>query len=196
MQRYLDKLVGDTRSGKQIKLPLWAKVWPSCIILGCALANFPFSDGCRIMELGAGSAVNGLVLAKRGFGLTCTDVDPDALLFSKINVLKNGLAESIEILRSDFTCDNLGRSFEYIIGCEILYDEIGFASLVDYLDEHLSEDSTAEIIIAIDRKRQVRKFFEFADQRFNVMKSSVKYREEKTGDENVINLFRLKRKSN
>jgi len=195
MQQYIDKLMDKTRSGKKISLPLWAKVWPSSLILGYTLTKFPLTKGSKILEVGAGSAVNGLVLAKRGFDVTITDIDPDALLFSKINALKNNLADSIAISRTDFTSDSLDCCFKYIVGCEVLYDEIGFASLADFLADHLAEEDSAEIILAIDQKRQARKFFELANEQFAMMKSSAKYTDKETGDENIINLFRLKRKN-
>ena len=195
MQQYINKLMDKTRAGKKISLPLWAKVWPSSLMLGYTLTKFPIKKGSKILEVGAGSAVNGLVLAKRGFDVTITDVDADALLFSKINALKNDLGDSVTIVRSDFTRDSLGCCFEYIVGCEVLYDEMGFELLVDFLVDHLAEGDSAEVILAIDQKRQARRFFELANDRFAMMKSSARYREEKTGDENVINLFRLKRKN-
>lgn len=194
MQQYIDKLMNKTRAGQKITLPLWAKVWPSSLILGYSLTKFPFNDDNKILEVGAGSAVNGLVLAKRGFDVTVTDIDPDALLFSKINALKNDLGDTVTIARSDFTCDNLNCKFDYIIGCEVLYDESGFEPLVRFLDVHLSKDSSAEIILAIDQKRQARSFFERASDKFSMMKSSAKYKEKETGVDNTINLFRLKRK--
>jgi predicted nicotinamide N-methyase len=195
MQQYIDKLMDKTRAGQKISLPLWAKVWPSSLILSCTLTKFSIGMGSKILELGAGSSINGLVLAKRGFDVTITDIDADALLFSKINALKNGLGDSVSIVRTDFADECLGQYFEYIVGCEVLYDETGFESLVNFLGESLAEKDSAEIIFAIDQKRQARRFFELAGDRFSMMKSSVKYKEKTTGDENIINLFRLKRKS-
>lgn len=194
MQLYLDKLMDKTRAGKTISLPLWAKVWPSCLILGYTLTKFPFSDDCKILEVGAGGAVNSLVLAKRGYKVTITDIDPDALLFSKINALKNGLADNVAIRRLDFTCDTAECDYDYIVGCEVLYDATGFEPLVDFLVEALSNKKSAEIILAVDQKRQARKFFELAGEHYAMMKSTAKYTEEETGEENFINLFRLKRK--
>lgn len=194
MQQYIDKLMDKTRAGKKIRLPLWAKVWPSSLILGYTLTQFPFSDGCKILEVGAGSAVNSLVLAERGIDITITDTDQDALLFSKINALKNGLADSVKILPTDFSKESLDASYDYIVGCELLYDETGFDALADYLVEALADQDSAEVLLAIDQKRQARSFFELADKRFAMMKSSARYTDEETGDENVINLFRLKRK--
>ncbi|AMK11606.1 class I SAM-dependent methyltransferase [Pseudodesulfovibrio indicus] len=194
MQKYLDKLVDRTRSGKKISLPLWAKVWPSCLILGYTLTRFPFTPGCSVLEVGAGCAVNGMVMARLGLDVTVTDVDPHALLFSRINVLKNGLDGKMAVRRADFTRDNLDSRFDYIIGCEVLYEEAVYEPLVDFLDAHLAQTPTAEILMAMDKKRLGRKFFDKAGDSYAMMKSVANYKDKETGEENVINLFRMKRK--
>ena len=111
MPKYLDKLVDKTRAGKKITLPLWAKVWPSCLILGYTLTRFPFTGGGPILEIGAGCAVNGLLLAKLGHSVIITDIEPYALLFCKINALKNGLDDLVELRSADFTTDDMGERF-------------------------------------------------------------------------------------
>jgi 2-polyprenyl-3-methyl-5-hydroxy-6-metoxy-1,4-benzoquinol methylase len=194
MQRYIDTLVNKTRAGKTISLPLWAKVWPSCLILGYMLTRFPFPEGCRILEVGAGGAVNGLVLAKRGLPVTVSDIDPDALLFSRINVLKNGLGEFATVTRLDFTRDRDQTPFDCIVGCEVLYDEMTYEPMARFLDEQLAMDAAAEVFLALDEKRQARKFFTLAAEKFSMAKTSSKYNDQGSGEERTVNLFRLKRK--
>ncbi|WP_207259616.1 methyltransferase [Desulfovibrio sp. Huiquan2017] len=195
MPKYLDKLVDKSRAGKKIVLPLWAKVWPSCLVLGYTLTRFPFAPGCSILEVGAGCAVNGMVMAKLGHHVTVSDVEPYALLFSRINVLRNGLDGLVDIRRVDFTTDSLGRRFDYIIGCEVLYEEAVYEPLADFLDAQLAEAPTAEVLMAMDKKRQGRKFFDKAAGLFAMMKSEANYKDNETGEENVVNLFRMKRKA-
>ena len=194
MPKYLDKLIDKTRAGKTITLPLWAKVWPSCLILGYTLTRFPFVEGGSILEVGAGSAVNGLLLARLGHSVTITDIEPFALLFSRINALKNGLEDKVLLRRADFTVDDMGQRFDYIIGCEVLYDEPSYEPLADFIDAHLAEVPHAEVLLAMDRKRQGRKFFDKAAGVFAMMKSDANYRDKESGEENVVNLYRMKRK--
>ena len=194
MQRYIDQLVNKTRSGKTVTLPLWAKIWPSCIILGYMLTRFPFAEGSRILEVGAGGALNGMVLARRGLPVIITDIDPDALLFSRINVLKNGLEEFATVRRMDFTKDRDENRFDCIVGCEVLYAEAAYEPMVCFLDEQLAEDAGAEAFLALDAKRQARKFFTLASEKFSMAKTSSKYNDQGSGEERMVNLFRLKRK--
>lgn len=194
MQQYLDKLIDKTRAGKKITLPLWAKIWPSSLILGYTLTKFPFPDDCSILEVGAGGAVNSLVLAKLGHQVSVSDVDSFALLFSKINALKNGVDDKLTLHCVDFTTDAVERRFDYIIGCEVLYAEAAFEPLLKFLSNHLSDNSAAEIVLAMDQKRQGREFFDMASEQYSMMKSAAKYKDRETGEENVVNLFRMKRK--
>jgi len=194
MQKYLDKLMDKTRGGKKITLPLWAKVWPSTLILGYTLTRFPFGENCAILEVGAGCAVNGMILAGRGCNVTVSDLDPYALLFGKINALKNGLDDKINIRRADFTRDTLGERYDYIIGCEVLYEEVVYEPLVDFLDAHLAQTPAAEIILAMDMKRQGRKFFEKAQENYAMMKTDANYKDKETGEEEIVSLYRMKRK--
>lgn len=194
MPKYLDKLVDKTRAGKKIRLPLWAKVWPSTLILGYTLTRFPFADGAAVLEVGAGCAINGMVLAQRGLDVTISDIDPFALLFGKINALKNGLDDKMVIRQADFTADKLDKKYEYIIGCEVLYEEAVYEPLADFLEEHLSDAPHAEILLAMATKRQGRQFFDKASQTFAMMKSDVKCNDKETGNEDAVSLYRMKRK--
>jgi len=193
MQGYIDKLMDQTRSGKKVVLPLWAKVWPSSIVMGVSLGRFPFADGSHILEIGAGGSLNGLALAMRGFDVTITDTDQDALLFSRINALKNGLEDSVTVRKTDLS-DGLGMRFDYIIGCEMLYDEAQFEQLVGFVQENLAEAPTAEVLLALDLKREARGFFVKANESFNMMKTTAGFSDKETGDDKTVNLFRLRRK--
>lgn len=195
MPKYLDKLIDRNRGGKTITLPLWAKVWPSCLVLGYTLTRFPFAEGASFLEVGAGCAVNGLLLASLGHEVVITDIEPFALLFSKINALKNGLDDRVALRRADFTTDDMGRRFDYIIGCEVLYHEDSYEPLADFIDGHLSDAGHAEVLLALDCKRQGRRFFDKAGQTFAMMKSDANYKDKETGEGNVINMYRMKRKA-
>lgn len=195
MQQYIETLVNKTRAGKSVSLPLWAKVWPSCLVLGYMLSRYPFTDGCRILEIGAGGAVNGMVLASRGLAVTISDIDQDALLFSRINVLKNGLEEFAAVTRMDFTRNDDEVRFDCIVGCEILYDEAAYDPLIGFLNSHLAQGDSAEVFLALDEKRQTSKFFAQAAEHFSMARTCSKYKEKDTGEERAVNLFRLKRKS-
>ena len=193
MQQYLDKLMDKTRSGKTVTLPLWAKIWQSGLVLGTSLAGLALAEGSRVLEIGAGTAFNGLALARRGFDVTIVDKDPDALLFSRINqALKNGL-DQVAVRRSDFT-DDLGETFDCVIACEMLYDERTFDALAGFLDRHVAQGPESDVFLTVDLKRAARNFFIESDGNFKIMRSQARYKDRESGEQREINLFRFKRK--
>lgn len=194
MPRYLDRLVGKTRPGESVELPLWAKIWPSCLMLGMFLTRCPIEEGARVIELGAGVGVAGLVAAKKGVAVTVTDIEPDALLFSKIGALKNDVADLVDVVHCDFTKDELGQRYDMIVGCEILYQDHVYEPLHEFLEAHLSTASTAEIVIALDGVRKGKGFFQRAEGRYAMMRQSFPYKDVETGQERSSVLYRLRRK--
>ena len=193
MPRYIDTLVGRARPGESVDLPLWAKIWPACMVLGLFLGNYPFKKDASILEVGAGGAVNGLMLASQGKRVTVSDIEDDALLLARINALKNGLGDRVEILKVDMTKDDMGRQFDYIVGCEVLYAEATYVPVADFLDVHLASKPDAEILLALDSKRLAKTFFGHMSNTFSMMKSSVSYRKTDECEKSLVNLFRLRR---
>lgn len=193
MQAYIDKLMDKTRSGKTVNLPLWAKIWPSALVMGYSLKQFPFADGSRILEIGAGASLGGLVLANRGHAVTTVDSDPDALLFSRINALKNGVEDNMKQRRTDFS-EALGSEYNAIIGCELLYDEAVFDRMASFIDTHLEAGGEGEVFLSLDLKRAAKRFFTESSESFNIMKSTATYKDQESGGDKPVNLFRFKRK--
>ncbi len=174
MTEHLDRLAGDPRH-EQLVLPFWAKVWPACLVLGYAIRRLPEAPGRTVLEIGSGLGLNGLVAAARGFDVTISDNNDDALLFCRINILKNGLQDNARIRRLDFTLDRMERRFDCIIGCEVLYHEDSYRPLVKFLLRHLAATDTAEVILAMDHRRKAKKFFSLAEREFSMQKKYIGY---------------------
>ena len=104
MRELLDKAVEERKLSLET-LPLWAKIWPASVILGHMLRHLP-PAGHSVLEIGAGLGVTGLVAAALGFErVLISDINEDALLFARINVLKNGLEGRAEVRRVDILTD-------------------------------------------------------------------------------------------
>ncbi|WP_419788094.1 class I SAM-dependent methyltransferase [Pseudodesulfovibrio sp.] len=192
MQRYIDKLMDQTRSGKTVTLPLWAKIWQSGLVLASFVSRFPLAEGGKVLQLGGGAALGGLLLARRGFAVTVVDKDPDALLFARINALKNGL-DSVRCVRTDFR-DELGETFDCAVAGEMLFDESVFNDLAGFLDSHLATTLEVEVFLALDLKRAARNFFTSAGEKFAIMRSETPYTDNTTGEKKTVSLFRFKRR--
>lgn len=193
MQQYIDKLMDKTRAGKKVTLPLWAKIWPSSVVLGFSLSKFPLAEGSRVLEIGAGATVNGLVSGARGYDAAIVDVNPDAALFSRINVLKNGLEDKVSVECVDFATP-MNERFDCIVSCEMLYEEPQFDQLAAFIEGSLVQAEEAEVFLSLDLKRAAKEFFTGCNESFKIMKSVSKYKDQDSEDEKEINLFRMKRK--
>lgn len=68
--------------------------------------------GERWLDLGCGSGVVGLALAKAGAVVTCADIDPRAVRNAAANAALHGVA--IEAVRSDLVAGLAGRRFDKI----------------------------------------------------------------------------------
>jgi predicted nicotinamide N-methyase len=176
LEALIDRQIQTAGTGP-VELPYWAKIWPASMLLGHFLAHLDPGGGRSLIELGCGIGICGLFAAKRGFRTLLTDIHPDALLFSQINVLHNGLADRASVARADFTADRLGRRFDVILGAEVLYMEDAYRGLLKFLLAHLSSDPAAEIVLAKDYTRKATRFLGMADREFTIAERVVGYKE-------------------
>jgi len=193
MEKYIDKLMDKTRAGKTVNLPLWAKLWPAGMVMGYSLSNFPLGDDCEVLEVGGGSCLPTMALASKGNFVTVADADWDALLFAKINALKNGLEDKVNVVYSDFK-QPMKKRFGCVVATEMLYDQGQFDRLADFLDGSLVEGAAAEVFLSLDLKRVAQNFFTECGEKFKIMKSTATFKDTDSGEDKPVNLFRFKRK--
>jgi len=177
MEAYIESLASATRNGQELNLPFWAKIWPTSILLSHVLSSSYAVKDLDVLEIGAGVGVCGLVAALQGARVVITDYHPDALLFARINVLKNSLQDQVQLAAADFTVDQLNRRFQRIIGSEVLYREESYAPLVEFLQNHVQPDG--EILLAKSHIFQAVRFYELIKDAFAVKERSLGYKEKK-----------------
>ena len=104
-------------------LPYGVALWPSAIALAHEVASRAESfQGKRVLELGAGTGLPGIVAASLGGWVVQTDRHEVPMAVCKRNGERNG-AWTIEYRLADWTeWDDAGR-YEWIIGSDILYGE-------------------------------------------------------------------------
>ena len=193
MPAYIDKLVG--RAGdKGVELPLWAKVWPSAMLLAALIPRLPGGDGDHLLEVGAGVGVCGLFAAAAGFDVTITDVEPDALAFARMAVLKNGLEDRVQVRRADFTKDSLDRTYRYILGCEVVFEPAMYPGLGAFLLKHLDRRLDAEIILAMENRSTAGQFFEPLKDEVDMMRMEAPLADGPDGEARCALVHRLRRK--
>ncbi|MCL1939872.1 MAG: protein N-lysine methyltransferase family protein [Desulfovibrionaceae bacterium] len=181
MRERLDRAIAQNALQDALNtLPLWAKIWPAALILGHVLRHMPI-DGRSFLEIGAGCGVTGLVAAALGFERVCiSDVNEDALLFARINILKNGLQERAQVRRVDVSSDTLDERFSVIAGSEILYLEHLYRPLVKFFKRHLAAQDNPEVLLATDHRRKAKPFFKRAGKEFRIEHRQIGARETPT----------------
>lgn len=136
-------------------IPFWSVLWPSAIVLARFLKGLDLPAGCRVLELGAGVGLAGLVAAQQGGMVTQTDFVPGALALQQANAELNGVTGMRHEL-ADWRNFDLSRKFDLIIGSDILYEPKLHGCLGEIFRGCLEEKGT---VILADPSREGGKIF-------------------------------------
>ncbi len=172
MTAYLDALAASARVKNPLKeLPIWAKVWPGSFVLETYLRKKVDCSGKHLLELGCGVGVLSLLASSLGFAhITASDVEKNALLFTKANVLKNGLENLIDVMSVDVTKPGknpqLDKPLDVIAASEILYLDELHTPLLNFLERHLAKDG--EAVFCTDMARRKPLFAKKAAKKFKI----------------------------
>ena len=105
--------------GAEQRLPYGIVLWPAAIALAHEVATRPLS-GKRVLELGAGTGLPGIVAASLGAQVVQTDVHDVAMEVCKRNAEHNGIT-GIEHRLADWTAWDDQSRYDCILGADILY---------------------------------------------------------------------------
>jgi predicted nicotinamide N-methyase len=112
-QRYL----GEDRS----RAPYGLALWPASIALAHELVSRASElRGKRILELGAGTGLPGIVAATYGAHVVQTDRLEEALAIARLNAERNGV-QSIQHRLADWTEWTDTARYDYILGADVIY---------------------------------------------------------------------------
>jgi 2-polyprenyl-3-methyl-5-hydroxy-6-metoxy-1,4-benzoquinol methylase len=88
-----------------------------------------------ILDLGCGMGFAGMAAAALGFDVLLADLEPDALLFARLNTLP--WSRQVRTRRLNWETDRLGESFDLILGSDVLYDRSQWDFLNRFFTTHL-----------------------------------------------------------
>jgi predicted nicotinamide N-methyase len=123
---------------KDSRLPYGLALWPASIALAHDLAERAGElRGARLLELGAGTGLPGIVASAFGARVTQSDRHENALAICEQNGQRNG-ALGIEYRVADWVHWNDPTQYDFIIGADILYAEGTQAHLRRLFENNLS----------------------------------------------------------
>jgi methyltransferase-like protein 23 len=128
--QYLDREHG--------RLPYGAMLWPASIALARELLAGPDElRGKRVLELGAGTGIPGIVAATLGARVLQIDRSEIALHLCERNKQRNH-AMTVEVRGAEWDAFQSDTQFELILGSDVLYATTMHDRLRAICDEHLA----------------------------------------------------------
>ncbi len=121
MPRSAEDLISEADFAHDERLPYWADLWPSGIVLANEVSALA-GGGRRAIEFGAGIGLPSLAAAAAGFDVTVTDYYADALLFARRNAADN-LGRDVATALVDWRVlpASMGR-FDLVLAADVLYE--------------------------------------------------------------------------
>jgi predicted nicotinamide N-methyase len=105
------------------RLPYGVVLWPSALALAHEVATRPAEfAGRRVLELGAGTGLPGIVAAALGARVVQTDRQAGAQAVGRLNGERNR-ASGIEYRSADWSAWDDADGYDWVIGSDILYGE-------------------------------------------------------------------------
>ncbi len=127
-------------NSEQSRFPYGIVLWPSAIALAHEVASRPLS-GKRVLELGAGTGLPGIVAASLGARVVQTERQEVALHVAKLNAKENGLT-AIEHSAADWTAWEDHSLYDFIIAADVLYADFMHAHLRHIFESNLAAGGT------------------------------------------------------
>jgi predicted nicotinamide N-methyase len=121
--------------GDSPRLPYGIALWPAAIALAHEIAARSV-QGARVLELGAGTGLPGIVAATLGARVVQTDRNAAALVVCRRNAALNGVV--LEQRAADWTEWRETASYDLIVGADILYAESVHPQLRQIFDTNLA----------------------------------------------------------
>ena len=123
--------------------PYWAYLWPSSIGLANHLERASALPAGRMLELGCGMGLAGIVGCQKGGGVLFTDEQWDALVFARYNATRNGCAGRASFAQMDWNAPCLKGQFSLILASDVIYEEKHWHPILSLIQKHLTAEGEA-----------------------------------------------------
>jgi predicted nicotinamide N-methyase len=138
----LDALIDVEAFERDERIPYWANVWESALVLAEEVAALE-PAGRSLLELGCGLALPAIVACRCGFRAVASDYEEDALEGVRYNADHNG-ATTLETLLLDWRRlpDDL-PTFDVVVAADVLYERHHAEALAAVVARTLAARGTA-----------------------------------------------------
>lgn len=117
----LDALIDEGEEDFDARNPYFGQVWPAAHALAERLAERGSLTDVRLLDLGCGPGLVGIVAAGLGARVTLADVVPEAVALAAENARLNG--EAVEAIRLDLRdAAALEARFDLVAASDVLYE--------------------------------------------------------------------------
>ena len=152
-------------------LPYWAELWPSGVALADALTERDVR-GCRVLELGCGLALPGLIAALKGATVLATDWSPDAIALLRVNAERNGaMLEAAVSSWTDAQPELAGAPWDLVLAADVLYERRNGDLLLELLPK-----LTREALLADPGRPHLKGFLDRAADGWEIERAGTVYR--------------------
>jgi ETFB lysine methyltransferase len=139
-----DDLIREEDFVKDERLPYWADVWPSSLILAGKLLGLK-GRGKTALELGCGVGLSTLAATMAGYDVLSTDYYEDALDVTRANVFRNlGKLARTRLVDWRHLPNDLGQ-FDLVFASDVLYEK-EYAELLPVILDRVLVPSGAALI--------------------------------------------------
>lgn len=170
--------------------PLWAKVWPASMVLADFMAVQGPEPEKRILEIGSGIGIAGIVASAFGHNISITEYNRDAIEFARANAFINGFFD-IPIFFMDWNSPPLKIQYDQIIGSEVIFREQDFMPIQNLFQSVLKPEG--EVTLVSEIRKPVLGFYQSLRESFNLTLQQKTLRSE--NEEIKIIFCRIKGKS-
>lgn len=167
---FLEQLSREDSEGK-LYLPYWTYLWESSIGLARHVDTIRTSlKDKRVLEIGCGFGLTGIVAGQMGARVIFTDVENDALRFAHHNAEQNDVAEISDFVQMDWNTPCFNCKFRYILAADVIYEEHHWEPIVRLLQDYLAPDGIA-LFSEPNRNNAIGFFKLLSDKGFSYQKS-------------------------
>ena len=138
-----DDLIDEDDFDRDERLPYWAEIWPSSLVLARHLSARDLT-GIHAIELGCGVGLSTIVALARGAAVLATDHYEAALDFTAHNAGTNLDREPDTALLDWRTPDIEGLgTFDLVLAADVLYERKNAAALAELVPKLLAPEGEA-----------------------------------------------------